>query len=65
MLILLAIFLPPVAVFMCGKPMSALLNFFLCFLFVIPGIVHAIMVVNEHKADKRMEKLTKAMKAGS
>ncbi len=61
MLILLAIFLPPVAVLMCGKPISALLNVGLCFLLWIPAMIHAIMVVNDYKADKRVKQLASAM----
>ena len=61
MLILLAIFLPPVAVLMCGKPVSALLNLGLCVLFWIPGMIHAIMVVNDYKADKRVKELASAI----
>ena len=54
---LLAILLPPVAVLICGKPLQALINLVLCLLLYIPGMVHAIMVVNEYKADKRAEKM--------
>ena len=56
---LLAILLPPVAVLICGKPIQALINVVLCFLLYIPGIIHAVMVVNEYKADERAERLTK------
>ncbi|WNF38834.1 YqaE/Pmp3 family membrane protein [Bacillaceae bacterium IKA-2] len=56
MMYLLAIFLPPVAVLFAGKPIQAILNFFLTLLFWIPGMIHAILVVNENKADKRMKR---------
>lgn len=56
MLYLLALFLPPVAVLIAGKPVQALINFFLCFLLWIPAVIHAVLVINEHKADKRMIK---------
>ncbi len=56
---LLAILLPPVAVLICGKPIQALVNLILCFLLYIPGMIHAIMVVNEYKADERAERLAK------
>lgn len=58
---LLAIFLPPVSVFLAGKPFQAILNFFLCFLLWIPAVIHAFLVVNESKADKRIKKQTKAL----
>lgn len=53
---LLAILLPPVAVLICGKPLQAFINLILCLFLYIPGMVHAIMVVNEYKADRRVEK---------
>lgn len=53
MLYILAIFLPPVAVLLAGRPGSAILNFLLCFLLWIPGVVHAFIVIAETKADKR------------
>ncbi|MED5016394.1 YqaE/Pmp3 family membrane protein [Paenibacillus chibensis] len=58
---LLALILPPIAVLLCGKPIQALLNLVLCCLFVIPGIIHALMVVSSHKADKRNNKLIEAI----
>ena len=57
MLYLLAIVLPPAAVLLTGRPIQALLNCLLTLLFWIPGIIHAILVVNEHKANKRMDRL--------
>ncbi len=56
---LLAVLLPPVAVLICGKPIQALINVVLCLIFYVPGMIHAIMVVNEYKADKRAERLAK------
>ena len=57
----LAIILPPVAVLLCGKPVQFVLNIFLTLLFWIPGVVHAILVVNSHLADKRADKIVKAV----
>lgn len=59
---LLAILLPPIAVLLCGKPIQALINFILTCFFWIPGIIHAILVVNAKKQDERMEKLAKTLK---
>jgi uncharacterized membrane protein YqaE (UPF0057 family) len=56
---LLAILFPPVAVLLCGKPFQALLNFLLCFLLYIPGMIHAIMVVKDKKDDKRFKRLNR------
>ena len=50
---LIAIICPPIAVLLCGKPIQAVLNILLSLLFYIPGLIHAILVVNEYKADKR------------
>lgn len=58
---LLSIILPPVAVLLCGKPIQALLNLLLCLLGFIPAIIHALLVVNARKQDKRFSKLAKAI----
>jgi uncharacterized membrane protein YqaE (UPF0057 family) len=57
----LAIILPPLAVLLCGKPIQFILNIFLTLLFWIPGVIHAILVVNAHLADKRTEKIVQAV----
>jgi uncharacterized membrane protein YqaE (UPF0057 family) len=62
MLYLLAILLPPVAVLLCGKPMQALLNFVLTLFLWVPGVVHALFVVNSHLADQRTDRLINSMK---
>lgn len=58
---LLAIFLPPVAVLFSGKPFQAIINFFLTLCFYIPGLIHAILVVNEKKSNDRMRKQVRMM----
>jgi uncharacterized membrane protein YqaE (UPF0057 family) len=62
MLYLVAIFLPPVAVLLCGKPFQAIVNLILTLLFYVPGLIHALLVVNNHYADKRTDRLVKEMK---
>jgi uncharacterized membrane protein YqaE (UPF0057 family) len=57
----LALLLPPVAV-LITRPGQILLNIILCILGWIPGIVHALLVVGSYEADKRNEKLIKAMR---
>ena len=59
---LLAIILPPLAVLLCGKPFQAILNLVLSLCFWIPGVVHALFVVNSHLADMRAEKMIAAVK---
>lgn len=60
MLYLVALILPPLAVLFVGKPVQALLNFVLWCCFLIPGMIHACLVVHEHYNDKRAERIIKA-----
>lgn len=57
----IAIILPPLAVLLCGKPVQFVLNVILTLLFWIPGMIHAILVVNSHLADKRADRIAKAV----
>lgn len=57
----LALVLPPLAVLLCGKPGQFVLNIILTICGIVPGIIHAFAVVASHKADKRQEKLIKAL----
>ncbi len=61
----LAIVLPPLAVLLCGKPIQFILNIFLTLLFWIPGVIHALLVVHSHLADKRTEKIVRAIREGN
>lgn len=58
---LIAILLPPLAVFLCGKPFQAILNIFLTLAFWIPGMIHALFVVHSHLDDKRADRIVKAI----
>lgn len=62
MLYLLAILLPPLAVLLCGKPFQAILNVLLTIAFYVPGLIHALLVVNSHHADKRNQRLIDEMR---
>jgi uncharacterized membrane protein YqaE (UPF0057 family) len=62
MLYLVAILLPPLAVLFCGKPFQAIVNVVLTILGYVPGLIHALFVVNNHYADKRTERIVRAMK---
>jgi uncharacterized membrane protein YqaE (UPF0057 family) len=45
-LIILAIFLPPLAVFLkTSNAKTTIINLILCFLFWIPGVIHALITV--------------------
>lgn len=56
MLYFLAIVAPPFAVLATGRPVLTLLNVLLTIAGWIPGVIHAVLVVNEHKADQRAER---------
>jgi len=62
---IIAIFLPPLAVFLCGKPFQALINILLTLCFWVPGVIHALLVVNSHLADKRTDRVVDAIKRNS
>jgi uncharacterized membrane protein YqaE (UPF0057 family) len=62
MLYLLAILLPPVAVLLAGKPFQALLNVFLTLALWVPGVIHALLVVQNHYADQRTGRIVKEMR---
>ncbi len=59
---LLAILLPPVAVFICGKPIQGIISIFLTLALWIPGVIHALFVVHSYLADKRTDKIVDAIK---
>ena len=62
MLYLVAIILPPLAVLLVGKPFQAIINLILTLLFYVPGLIHALLVVNNHYADKRTERIVREMR---
>ena len=53
---ILCIFLPPVAVYLNGTPWQTVGNLFLCFLFWIPGVIHAWLVVSAKERDDERRK---------
>jgi uncharacterized membrane protein YqaE (UPF0057 family) len=57
----LALVLPPVAV-LITRPGQIILNIILCILGWVPGMIHALIVVGSYEADKRNEKLIKAIR---
>ena len=52
---------PPLAVLLCGKPFSAVLNLFLTLFFWMPGVMHANAVVANHLDNGRNKRLVKAI----
>lgn len=61
---LVAIFCPPLAVLMCGKPFQAVVAFFLWLLLWIPGSIYACAIVAERNADRRNDELVRAVRGG-
>lgn len=53
MLYFIAMVLPPLAVLFTGRKTAAILNIPLTLAGWLPGVLHAVLVVNEHKADQR------------
>lgn len=53
MLYLIAILCPPVAVLFAGKPGQAFINLILTLCFYVPGLIHAILVINDAKNARR------------
>ena len=63
MLYILAIFLPPLAVVLAGRPGAALLNLLLTILMWVPGVVHAFIVIAEEKHEKRLAQILRSRDA--
>ena len=59
---LIAILLPPLAVFLEGKPFQAMLNLFLTLCMWIPGMIHALFIVSSAEGERRNQKLIQAIK---
>jgi uncharacterized membrane protein YqaE (UPF0057 family) len=59
---LFCIICPPFAILLCGKPISAMFNMFLCLFFWIPGVVHAFAVVDQHHTSKQTKQIVRAIK---
>lgn len=56
MLYFWAMVAPPLAVLLTGRKTAALLNAPLTLAGWLPGVLHAVLVVNEHKADQRAQR---------
>lgn len=61
---LIAIFLPPLAVLLCGKPVRAMITLLLQITVIgwIPAAIYAWSVVNATAADKRTDRVVKAIR---
>lgn len=59
-MIVLAFLLPPLAVFLAThNPVRAGVNFLLTLCFWVPGVVHALMAVNEAKTGKMIREASR------
>ncbi len=54
---ILAIFLPPLAVLFEGNFGAFLLNLLLTLFFWFPGVIHAVLVINENNTRRATEKV--------
>ena len=61
MIYLIAVLFPPLAVLLAGKPFQALLNLLLCLLLYFPGLIHAILVIQDKKATQRHREMVGAV----
>lgn len=50
---LLCFLFPPLAVALVGRPLTALLNLLLTLCLVLPGVIHALIVVHSDNAERR------------
>lgn len=64
MKMLIAFICPPFAVLLCGKPISAFFNMFLCMLLWFPGVFHAMAMVQQHHERKQTTRIVRAIEHG-
>jgi len=62
MLYIVAFLLPPLAVLLTGRPFMSLFNLLLTLLLYVPGLIHALIIVSNHYADKRAERIVRKMR---
>lgn len=53
---------PPLAIWRSGKRSHLIISVLLTLCMYIPGMIHAVLVVNTYKADKRNERLTSSVR---
>jgi len=63
-MVVLAILLPPVAVLLATKnPLKAVIAFGLWCIGLVPGMVYAVVVVNQARGDKRLRQMERRIVA--
>lgn len=65
MIYVFAILLPPLALLWRGRAGAALVNVLLCCLLLLPGVVHACVVIGRMDADAREERLLRRLGSGT
>jgi uncharacterized membrane protein YqaE (UPF0057 family) len=55
---------PPIAVLTTGRMGSLILNILLTLLFWVPGIIHAILTVNDYYEARRYRRLVRVIRRG-
>ena len=60
---ILAFALPPLAVLLCGRPLHFILNVFLTACFWIPGVVHALVIVQGTLYDAQTDRTMRRMES--
>jgi uncharacterized membrane protein YqaE (UPF0057 family) len=53
--------LPPVAILLTGRKASLVLSIILTFFGWLPGVIHAVLVVNDYHAEQRAERLARGI----
>ncbi|MCP4175976.1 MAG: YqaE/Pmp3 family membrane protein [Fuerstiella sp.] len=53
--------LPPVAVLLRGKPLLSVLNLILTLSGWIPGVIHALLIINDHKHNESLSRRLEAV----
>ena len=59
----LAILVPPLAVFKCRRPTQTAVNVALTLCFYLPGVAHAAIMVFDHYEEQRAQNVMNAIRA--
>jgi uncharacterized membrane protein YqaE (UPF0057 family) len=57
----LAVVCPPLAVLTTGRPAEVITNLGLTALLFVPGVIHALKVVDRHETEQRFARLLRAL----
>jgi hypothetical protein len=54
--------MPPLAVCLYGKPISAIFNMVLCMFFWVPGVIHALSIAGQAHESKQTKQIVRAIR---